>query len=186
MRQAGSTGSATGAPPCRRQRQAACARRALLLLLLPFAAPMLPPAASLTMSRYKLSAGTEAGRWGESGQLLLPWANHANAARNRAANRAAEQGPIRGSAGGGGRRTDDGHHRGAARLVDQRVALAEPSVKLGNSCSRQAVTVGCLLRACARGAAYGCRSRRQGLIDQPRLRPCPNRRRRSGSHVQHT
>lgn len=31
-------------------------------------------------------------------------------------------------------RTNDGHHCGAARLVDQRVALAEPSEELGDTC----------------------------------------------------
>lgn len=50
-------------------------------------------------------------------------------------------------------RTDDGHHRGATRLVDQRVALGEPSEEFGDACSESKVQAGCV------GAKGGWRRR---------------------------
>lgn len=43
-------------------------------------------------------------------------------------------------------RTNDGHHRGATRLVDQRVALGEPSEEFGDAC---------IVAACAGNAPSG-------------------------------
>lgn len=70
-------------------------------------------------------------------------------------------------------RTNDGHHRGATRLVDQRVAFGEPSEEFGDACI---VTV-CAGNAPSGQVAAGSDGRRQrrrwARLQRPQR---PNRR----------
>ena len=62
-------------------------------------------------------------------------------------------------------RTNDGHHRGTARLVDQRVALGEPSEELGDACGGRPAG------AAGGGSAPVCHCRCRRCCPPPRVAP---------------